>query len=185
MAISTLGRDYDIGRILEDHRIRIEALERRVNTLNATLKPYRVVQSAGQSVASSVALVNTGIVINVDGLLKVDLEFRWMSGGGGIRWDWNTTGTVTLHSRFVGAAGNPTGGNPGALTEMRWANTNTLAADVTVPHFSTSGVQRGSERLVVSGSGTMTLRFAQETSNVAATNFDAGVSHAVVTRLAA
>ena len=67
---------------------------------------------------------------------------------------------------------------------MNWRNLTTLATDVTIVHYSTSGVQRGSERLIVSGTGTLTFRFAQQVSNVNATNLDAGVSYAVVTRLA-
>lgn len=107
-----------------------------------------------------------------------------MAGGGGIRWDWNPSGSITLLSRFSGSGGDATTGTPSNLTTMSWRNLTTLGTDVTIAQFSTSGVQRGSETLIVNGSGTVTFRFAQETSNAAATDLDAGVSYALITRLA-
>src|SRR3546814_4903818 len=68
-------------QFLAGQRLTADALQRAV--------PDRVEQAADQSVTSSVTPVDSAIAITVDGLLKIDLEVRYTSGGGGLRWIWD------------------------------------------------------------------------------------------------
>src|SRR3546814_14403371 len=88
---------------LAGQRLTADALQRAV--------PDRVEQAADQSVTSSVTPVDSAIAITVDGLLKIDLEVRYTSGGGGIRWIWDADAGVTFMSRSVGASGSATSGS--------------------------------------------------------------------------
>src|SRR3546814_14439898 len=83
---------------LAGQRLTADALQRAV--------PDRVEQAADQSVTSSVTPVDSAIAITVDGLPKIDLEVRYTSGGGGIRWIWDADAGVTFLSRSVGASGS-------------------------------------------------------------------------------
>jgi hypothetical protein len=159
---------------LAGQRLTADQLQRAV--------PDRVVQENDQSVTSSIAPVASEIVITVDDLTKIDLEFRWQSNAGGIRWDWAETGTVTFISRFIGAPGNATSGSVNNIADMTWRQGINFATDIALAHYTTGSIQRGSEVLTVEGAGTLTFRFAQETSNAAATTVFAG-AYAVVTRL--
>jgi hypothetical protein len=162
-------------QFLAGQRLTADALQRAV--------PDRVVQGSNQSVTSSVALADSEIVITVDDLVRIDLEIRWRAEGGGIRWDWAGTGSVSLISRYVGAPGNATSGSPNNIADMFWRDMTNLGDDVALAQFTTSVGLRGAETLVVDGSGTLTFRFAQETSNANATSIAANVSYATVTRL--
>src|SRR3546814_18361396 len=88
---------------LAGQRLTADALQRAV--------PDRVEQAADQSVTSSVTPVDSAIAITVDGLLKIDLEVRYTSGGGGIRWIWDADAGVTFMRRSVGASGSATTGS--------------------------------------------------------------------------
>src|SRR3546814_1064041 len=88
---------------LAGQRLTADALQRAV--------PDRVEQAADQSVTSSVTPVDSAIAITVDGLLKIDLEVRYTSGGGGIRWIWDADAGVTFMSRSVRASGSATSGD--------------------------------------------------------------------------
>lgn len=161
---------------LAGQRLTADALQRAV--------PYRVSQGSTQSVTSSIVMVNTDIVIDVDDLLRIDLEINYGTAatGGGIRWDWVFTGSVAVVSRTIGAAGSTSTGSPPNVSDMYWRNWNQVGSDITVNFMSSAQTHRGSETLVVDGSGTMTLQFSQETSAVGATTFIAD-SYAQVTRL--
>jgi hypothetical protein len=159
---------------LAGQRLTADALQRAV--------PDRVVSANDQSVTSSITPVDSEIVITVDDLLKIDLEFRWQSNAGGIRWDWSETSGVSFISRFVGSPGFATSGSANNIADMAWRHGINFGTDIALAHYSTGSVQRGSEVLIVEGSGTLTFRFAQETSSGSATTVMAG-AYAVVTRL--
>src|SRR3546814_13823862 len=95
---------------LAGQRLTADALQRAV--------PDRVEQAADQSVTSSVTPVDSAIAITVDGLLKIDLEVRYTSGGGGIRWIWDADAGVTFMSRSVGASGSATSGSQTNVADM-------------------------------------------------------------------
>jgi hypothetical protein len=186
MATSTLARDYDLGRIIKDYQRRIETLERRVLSLASAIQlatPFQFSQGADQSVISSIALVDSAIVVPINGLSKIDLELRYQTGtaGGGIRWQWAATGTVSLVARSIGAAGNPTAGSTTATQDMIWRNF--LSLNVTqVAQFNNSSTNRGAETLIVDGVGNLTLRFAQNVSTAVNTTIFAD-SYALLTRI--
>jgi hypothetical protein len=159
---------------LAGQRLTADALQRAV--------PDRIVLGADKTVTSSTTLSDTDIAITVDDVMVVDLSFRWQSLAGGIRWAWSTTGSVTINSRVVGSAGQATAGTPEDLTTMRWRAGTTATTSMLIAHFSTGNAQRGQEQLVVEGSGILTFRIAQETSNASATTLFAE-SYAVVSRL--
>src|SRR3546814_9854394 len=69
---------------------------------------------------SSVTPVDSAIAITVDGLLKIDMEVRYTSGGGGIRWIWDADAGVTFMSRSVGASGSATSGSQTNVADMYW-----------------------------------------------------------------
>lgn len=161
---------------LAGQRLTADALQRAV--------PDRVVQGSDQSVTSSITPVASEIVITVDGLLKIDLEIRFGTGttGGGFRWDWSDSGSVTFISRGVGAAGSATSGSPTNVADMYWREPTDFATDIAMAQYSNLATQRGTEKLIVDGSGTLTFRFAQETSVAVATTLFAN-SYALITRL--
>lgn len=162
---------------LAGQRLTADALQRAV--------PYRIVQDGTQSVTSSISMVDTDIVIDVDDLLRIDLEINYgtAASGGGIRWDWVLTGSTTILSRTIGAAGSTSTGSPPNTSDMYWRSWNQAGSDITVNFMSSAQTFRASETLVVEGSGTMTLQFSQETSAAGATTFING-SYAQITRLA-
>ncbi|MEU4386568.1 hypothetical protein [Promicromonospora sp. NPDC023805] len=159
---------------LAGQRLTADALQRAV--------PDRVRQNSDQSVTSSITPVASSIAITVDGLLKIDLELRFTPGGGGIRWDWLDAGSVTFIHRAVGAAGSAATGNPSDVSSMHWRAMPDFATDVSINQFNNFTTHRGTETLVVDGSGTLTLRFAQDASNAVATTLSAE-SYALITRL--
>src|SRR3546814_3377565 len=105
-------------RVLFRSRLTADALQRAV--------PDRVEQAADQSVTSSVTPVDSAIAITVDGLLKIDLEVRYTSGGGGIRWIWDADAGVTFMSRSVGASGSATSGSQTNVADMYWRSFSSL-----------------------------------------------------------
>lgn len=159
---------------LAGQRLTADALQRAV--------PDRVVQEDDQSVTSSITLVDSAIEVTVDGLLLIDLLFRWQSNGGGIRWAWADAGSVTSISRATQSAGSAATGTPDDLTSARFRAGTVLSTVLTIAHFQTGNAQQAAEQIVVDGSGTMTLQFAQETSNAGATTLFAE-SYAIITRL--
>lgn len=161
---------------LAGQRLTADALQRAV--------PDRVVQGSDQTVTSSITPTASEIVITVDGLLLIELEIRFGTGsaGGGFRWDWSDSGSVTFVSRAVGTSGSATSGSPTNIADMYWRAPTDFGTDVTSAQFTNLATQRGSEKLVVDGSGTLTFRFAQETSVAVATTLFAN-SHALITRL--
>lgn len=159
---------------LAGQRLTADALQRAV--------PDRVEQAVDQDVTSSITHVDSSIVIVVDGLLKIDLEIRYTSGGGGIRWNWSESAGVTFAARAAGSSGSATTGSQTNVADMYWRAFSAFNTVVSSNHINTFTTNRGSETLVVDGSGTLTLRWAQETSNAAATTLFAN-SYALVTRL--
>lgn len=159
---------------LAGQRLTADALQRAV--------PDRVLQNNDQNVTSSTVPVSSEIVVTVDGLLRIDLEVRYTSGGGGFRWDWADSGSITLISRGIAAPGATATGSPTDVSTMYWRSWINLTSDASTNHFNTSSTQRVSETLVVDGSGTLTFRFAQDASNVAATTLFAD-SYAIISRL--
>jgi hypothetical protein len=139
----------------------------------------RVTQGSSQDVASSTTIVDTSIVIPVDDLIKVNLEVRYQSRAGGIRWAWaESSGSVTLLSRAIGPApGDGATGNNSELTLMFLRTQITLTEEQLVAHHNTNTSSRISEELIIEGSGEITLQFAQDTSNASATTFN-GQSYA-------
>lgn len=184
MATSTNQRDYDIARILADYERRISFLERRALE-SARPDAYQVVQGSDQSVTSSIVLANSSIVVPVEGRTLINLEVRYQSaaGGGGIRWGWATSGSLTLLGRGITAAGSGTAGSPQDTQEMYWRNWLTLGGVPVVNQFNTSATNRISEVLLVEGSGTLTFQFAQQVSTGVATIVFSD-SYALVTRVA-
>lgn len=157
-------------------RLTADALQRVV--------PDRVVQGTDQTVSSSTTLVDSNIVIEVDDLIKVDLEINYgtAASGGGIRWDWTDSGAVTLLARSIGTYGPSATGGPSAASDMNWRFWNQIDTDITVVQMGTAATNRISETLVLQGSGTLTLRFAQQVSAAPLTTLLAE-TYAVITRL--
>src|SRR5690606_38287391 len=92
-------------------------------------------QGADQSVTST-SVVDSSIVVPVDGLITVRLSARWSSGGGGIRWTWSGAGDVSLLAREIVSAGRDATGNIHELTTMRHRQQLTLAEEQEVNHIS-------------------------------------------------
>lgn len=159
---------------LAGQRLTADALQRAV--------PDRVVQAVDQDVTSSTAHVASSIVIEVDGLLKIDLEIRYTSGGGGIRWNWSESAGVTFVHRAAASSGSATSGSQTNVADMYWRSFSAFNTVTNSNHLNTFTTNRGAETLVVDGSGTLTLTWAQDVSNAAATTLFAN-SYALVSRL--
>ena len=143
-------------------RLTADALQRAVT--------YRVVQNDSQSVASSTTLVDSNIVINVDDLMEIRLSARYESGGGGIRWRWGTSGSISVsEARDIVSAGDNTTAGPSLLDHMRHRSVLTLGETQLVAHIANATSFLIEERVVVQGSGSLTFEFAQETSNAGET----------------
>src|SRR3546814_2587302 len=106
---------------LAGQRLTADALQRAI--------PDRVEQAADQSVTSSVTPLDSAIAITVDGLLKIDLEVRYTSGGGGIRWIWDADAGVTFMSRSVGAPGSATSGSQTNVADMYWRSFSSFRSE--------------------------------------------------------
>lgn len=160
---------------LAGQRLTADALQRAV--------PDRVVQAADQAVTSSTTLVDTDIVITVDGLLKIDLEITWatVAAGGGFKWGWLDAGSVSFVSRLILSPGTATSGTISNIADMQYRSAGSFAA-VSIAQFAAVTNGRVQETLVADGSGTLTLQFAQNVSDADATTFLAD-SYALITRL--
>jgi len=135
---------------------------------------HRVSQGATQQVVSSTTLVDTAIVVPVEGLTAIKLFLHYTSLAGGIMWDWNVSaGTVTdADGRWVWGHGQVTTGDVLTSTTMQM-HRSSYSTDRWVQHFTTQSPNAMREELTVSGSGELTLRIAQQTSNAAATTLAA------------
>jgi len=135
---------------------------------------HRVSQGAAQSVTSSTTLVESAIVIPVEGLTAVNTFLHYTSLGGGITWDWDVTaGTVSdADGRWVWGHGQATTGDVLTSTALQM-HRSALSTDRSVQHFTTQSPNAMREEMTVTGSGEITLRFAQQTSNASATTLAA------------
>lgn len=142
--------------------------------LNA-LVTYKITLGTTASVTSSTTIVDTDIVVPITDLTEVRLDVRYTSLAGGIRWAWSATGTATCLSRTIWSAGDSTTSGTGAaeIEGMRWRTIATLTEEQTTAHINTSTSHMLYERLICEGSGVITFRFAQQTSNASATSVDA------------
>ena len=146
-----------------------------------TLVGIRVVQGTAQDVTSSTTLVDSSISIPIDGLCTVELKARYTSGssGGGIKWAWGSTGTVSSLAR---TAITPGSGAGAALTVndsnqnfrgVRMRQIAGLTEEHVIANYSGSTTQYFGEDLVLEGTGLLVLRFAQQASNAASTTLHA------------
>lgn len=143
------------------------------DSLNA-LKVFRVEQGSSQAVTSSTTIVDSDIVVPIDGLCEVFLSVRYTMLAGGIRWAWSSTGTVNSLNREIISAGDVATSASGAarITDMRMRQIVTLTEEQIVTQINTSTAFMINERLILEGTGTVTWRFAQQTSNASATTVD-------------
>lgn len=121
-------------------------------------------QGADQSVTST-SVVDSSIVVPVDGLITVRLSARWSSGGGGIRWTWSGAGDVSLLAREIVSAGRDATGNIHELTTMRHRQQLTLAEEQEVNHISPATSYLIQELLILDGSGSVTFQFGQQVAH--------------------
>lgn len=143
-----------------------------------------VSQGSSQDVTSSTAIVDSAIIVPIDGLSVVELCARYTSLAGGMRWAWSVTGTVTMTARSILSAGESTSTTAGTanIADYRLRQIATATEEQTTAHFNTASTQLIRERLVVDGTGDVTFRFAQQASNASATTLNAA-SYATVERL--
>jgi hypothetical protein len=125
--------------------------------------------------ATGVTLQNTAVVLTIAGLSEVRLSARFTSNAGGIRWAWSVSGTVTCTSRDIESPGSSTSATDGSseIADMRMRQNATITEEQRLAHITTATTYLFTERLIVEGAGTMTLRFAQDTSNAAITRLHA------------
>jgi hypothetical protein len=135
---------------------------------------HRVSQGAAQQVVSSTTLVDSAIVVPVQGITVVKLFLHYTSLGGGITWDWDVSaGSVAdADGRWVWGHGQATTGDVLTSTAMQMHRSG-LTTDRSVQHFTTQSPNAMREELTVEGEGEITLRFAQQTSNANATTLAA------------
>lgn len=164
-------------------------LAQQITDLQAELAsslPVRYSQGADQPVSSSTTVVGSSIVIPITDPVVIRLDARYTSLGGGMRWAWATTsGTVTCYSRLIHSAGQtPGSGNAAEIPEMRLRMIATPSEVQTTAHFTTNTSMAIQETLVCAGApeGTLTFRFAQESSSSSATTLD-DTSYALVQRI--
>ncbi|MBD0838776.1 hypothetical protein [Streptomyces sp. TRM68416] len=135
---------------------------------------HRVSQGAAQPVVSSTTLIDSAIVIPVEGLTSIKLFLHYTSLGGGIKWDWNVSaGSVSdADGRWVWGHGQATTGDVLTSTALQM-HRSSMTTDRNVQHFTSQSPNAMREELTVTGSGELTLRFAQDTSNANATTLAA------------
>lgn len=122
--------------------------------------------------ATGVTLQNTAIVVPVDGLSVVRGSFRFTSNNGGIRYAWSASGTVAALSRDMISPGSSTTATDGSneIADMRFRQNATLTEEQRIAHMASAATTfLIRELLIVNGTGNLTFRFAQDTSNVAIT----------------
>ncbi len=84
MAINTLPRDYDIGRILADYQRRLSALERQVLLLSGQTAAIGVWQNFTPSwtnVTLGTGAINTGRYVQIGQTVHVSVHFTLGTGG--------------------------------------------------------------------------------------------------------
>lgn len=135
---------------------------------------HRVQQGVDQQVVSSTTLTQSALVVPVQGVTAVQLFLHYDSDGGGITWDWSVTaGAVdTADGRWIYGHGQTTTGDVLNSTSMQM-HRSTLTTSRSVNHFTTQSPNAMLEDMTVTGSGEITLRFAQQASNAAATTLQA------------
>jgi hypothetical protein len=135
---------------------------------------HRVSQGAAQQVVSSTTLTDTAIIVPVEGLTVIELFMHYTSLGGGITWDWDVSaGSVSdADGRWVWGHGQATTGDVLTSTAMQMHRSG-LTTDRSVQHFTSQSPNAMREDLSVTGSGEITLRFAQQSSNANATTLAA------------
>ncbi|TDC63872.1 hypothetical protein E1258_09505 [Micromonospora sp. KC207] len=148
------------------------------------LAPGYVAQGSSQAVTSSTTLVDSAIVVPVNGLSMIDLAVRYTALAGGMRWAWSVTGTVTMLSRSILSAGESTSTTAGTanIADYRLRQIATATEEQTTAQFNNASTQLIREWLIVDGVGDVTFRFAQQASNASATTLNAA-SFATVERL--
>lgn len=128
----------------------------------------RVYQGTSQDVTSSTTLVDTALVVPVDGPTIVRASLRYASGGGGISWAWSASGTAGGR-RFLWTYGpNGTNAEEGTAQFRNFSSGSTHQT----PHFSGASTLAILEELELDGTGELTFQFAQETSNSSATTLN-------------
>ncbi|MGC5033087.1 hypothetical protein [Micromonospora sp. DT229] len=151
--------------------------------LNAPMTAYYPLD-ATPSLTSQATLQDTVLVVPIVSISEVELSVRYTANGGGIRWAWRSTGTVTGLSRDIGSAGSAASTTDAShnIGEMRWRQIATLDEEQVSAQYSTTTTQLIRERLIVDGAGTLVFRFAQASSNASATSLHAA-SFATVRRM--
>lgn len=125
-------------------------------------------QGTDQDVTSSTTLVDTALVVPVDGPTVVRANLRYGSGGGGIRWAWSASGSAGGR-RFLWTYGpNGTNAEEGTFQARNFASGTTHQT----PHFSGASTLAILEELDLDGEGEVTFQFAQDTSDASATTLD-------------
>lgn len=150
------------------------------------LAPGYVTQGFNQDVTSSIVLQDSTLTVPVNGLSQIDLSARYTSLAGGIRWAWSTSGSITTLDRAILSAGQSTSttATTANIADMRLRTIVTITEEQTSAHFTTSATQLIKEWLIVEGTGSVTFRFAQQTSSASATTLMAQ-TNAIITRLRA
>jgi hypothetical protein len=147
------------------------------------LASTRVLQGAEQTETNSITLIDTSIVVPISDLTHVFVDVRYTSTGGGIRWTWRNSGSITTYNRSISSAGDPTTGTNHSIANMRLRQIATLNELQQVPHFQNASTHAIWENLVVEGEGDIILQFSQQTANAGSTAIHAN-SYALYTRLA-
>lgn len=135
------------------------------------LAPLLVTQGSAHSVISSIALVDSALIVPVNGPAEIDLSARYQTGGGGIRWAWEVTGTVSMSARDVMSSGSGTSTTDGTanIADLRWRQIATLDEEQTVANYNNASTHLIRERCLVDGVGELVFKFAQQASNAGAT----------------
>lgn len=134
--------------------------------------PHYLELGTDHDISSSTTLEETDLAVTVDDLMKISLDIRYTTSGGGIRWAWSDTGSVTLHSRAIHSPGEDATGDSIDISDMRLRSVITFGEEQTITDFTGFTSQRLTEELIVSGEGTVTFAFAQDTSDASATTLD-------------
>lgn len=133
------------------------------------ITPTAYVQGNGQTVTSSTTLVDSAIVVPIDGPTIVQLHMRFQTAGGGIRWAWRETGTVTTELRSILAAGRTTTGSNTDIASMALRAVATANEVQPTAQYQNSTTHLIRETLFLGGAGSIVFQFAQETSNAGGT----------------
>lgn len=149
-----------------------------------SLVPTLIAQGTAQDKTSSVSLSDSAISVSIDGLAEVRLDARWVSGGGGIRWAWRATGSVSMLTRTILSVGSATSTTATThnVADLRHRQIATLGEEQVIAHYTNSGAAAIQEWALVDGVGELVFQFAQESSNASATTLNAN-SYATRTQI--